>query len=246
MNANVNPDAGLAEDSYPIDGTLSWTAVYYPIIKGYNGELISKSGTISFNSTDAKKGFEDIKALSDKKYSPSPLDTVSDLFLSSKSAMWFAVRPRLSNASDAGVNFDFAPFPALPVPSTGSGCSGYAISAKSTLKDKSWGFVKYIVSKEGQELFGSTGNGVPVLKSLAESGSWTKYKSDKLNHKAFTMYPERDINMSFAEAIAPEKHKAVYSEIQNMLIGLFNNYNDMGSLDKLVSTTEKNIKDILK
>lgn len=44
---------------------------------------------------------------------------------------------------------------------------GIAINANSENKNAAWVFVQYVASKEGQEVFASTGQGVPYYKSLA-------------------------------------------------------------------------------
>ena len=72
------------------------------------------------------------------------------------------------------------PLQALAIPTTqiAAGCSGYAINniyegkgitvdgVYKSYADICWDFLKFIITKDGQEVAGATGNNIPVLKSL--------------------------------------------------------------------------------
>lgn len=92
-------------------------------------------------------------------------------------------------------NIDFLPFPGENV---AAGCSGYGITAihadeeqtvngvTKKVSELAWDFIKFIITEEGQQVAGKTGLGVPVLKSLTETGTWCQWNAEQnMNHGAF-------------------------------------------------------------
>jgi ABC-type glycerol-3-phosphate transport system substrate-binding protein len=89
---------------------------------------------------------------------------------------------------------DFLPFPTAAI---GAGCSGYAITKANaektqtvngetkTNKELCWDFIKYVITKDGQETAGAFGTSVPVLKALETDGAWTKAMPNAKNHSAW-------------------------------------------------------------
>lgn len=86
----------------------------------------------------------------------------------------------------------------VPCDYVGAGCGGYGIlvdkaNEVQTLKtgetaktgDLCWDFLKYIISKDGQNIAGKEGYIQPVLKELAETGEWTNAFDRKIDCKAF-------------------------------------------------------------
>ncbi len=71
----------------------------------------------------------------------------------------------------------------IPVADVAGGCSGYAINNiyegkgitvngnYKSYADLCWDFIKFIITKEGQEVAGATGSNIPVLKSLKDAQS---------------------------------------------------------------------------
>lgn len=99
---------------------------------------------------------------------------------------------------------DFLPYPAEYV---AAGCSGYGITSihagdkqtvngvTKTSAELCWDFIKFIISEEGQELGGASGYIQPILKSLADTGSWLTALDPTMNHKAFASGKELQQNI---------------------------------------------------
>jgi ABC-type glycerol-3-phosphate transport system substrate-binding protein len=129
-------------------------------------------------------------------------------------------------------NTDFVTFPVLPASDVvPGGCSGYAISAKSQYKELAWKFLQYISSKEGQELFGTGGDSVPVLKECIEdpNSSWRKYRPElNLNHEAF-VYNADDENVNYFNRIDPHKALAATNAVSGILWEMSYGYTTHGN-----------------
>ena len=89
----------------------------------------------------------------------------------------------------------------IPAEKIAAGCSGYAINryyddksvtvgdVTKNYTDMCWDFIKYIITKDGQEVASATGSNIPVLKSLHDAGSAAKWKNveglNTMNHEAW-------------------------------------------------------------
>ena len=91
----------------------------------------------------------------------------------------------------------------LPCEYVAAGCGGYGIlvdkadkvqklssgeSAKTV--DLCWDFLKYIISKDGQNIAGKEGYIQPVLKELMDEGDWVNAYDGKIDHSAFATAKE--------------------------------------------------------
>lgn len=228
---------GLTKNAYPIDTDLTWSAVMHSVM----GELAGEEVDGEFVPGQLVEGDQfmiDSEANMDayKKLYPyirdrlfiNPSTDSRDYFLNRGAAMWFAVRPKLTDCIGAGLDVDFLP---MPTRSVVAGCSGYGISKQAaervsdnivgntkTNAEYAWDFIKWIISKEGQEVFGAMGAGVPVLKELETTGSWLNYEDPDLNHEAFVAYQERDISSNVFGGFDPQYNTALYSELNNLMV----------------------------
>ncbi|MBQ7994758.1 MAG: hypothetical protein IJ247_00865 [Bacilli bacterium] len=128
---------------------------------------------------------------------------------------------------------DAVPFPTEYV---GAGCGGYAIltdkangrgdgiqtiksgeSAKTV--DLCWDFIKYTISKEGQNLAGKEGYIQPVLKELAETGDWLDSYEGKINQTAFCTGKELRLD-SFTFA-SPKARSTMRDSVASFFAQLF-------------------------
>jgi len=221
MDDNYDINMNINSDSYPIDGDLHWAPVYTSILYSMGGGIIEidensdNYGQPILNSSDSYNAMKHIREIIEKRYSTNPSEDQTDLFLYKRAAMSFGSRPKMISVVSQGMRFNIVSFPKIgDTPYIGAGCSGYAMPVKSQNKELAWDFIKYIVSPDGQEIFGDTGNGVPILKSLAENGRWRDYGEKlglNLNHDAFVNYPERDLLATVFTMHNPEK----FTDIKN-------------------------------
>ena len=91
----------------------------------------------------------------------------------------------------------------IPCEYVAAGCGGYGIlvdKAKQVQKlvtgetattgELCWDFIKFIISKDGQNLCGREGYIQPVLKELADTGEWLQAYDGKINNRAFATSKE--------------------------------------------------------
>ena len=216
MDSNEN---GLRDRMYPLDGNLGWNAVYLGYLESFGGSVFNTEAqgdavvTIDSDATvnAYKKMYEDLVLT---RYATDPNKT-SNGFTMKNTAMWFSVRPRLPAVITSGIKIDFV---ASPFDHIGAGNTGYAISSvaknrKSDVRgntknnaDLAWEFIKFIITEPGQKVFGQTGAGVPVLKSLAKDTSWRATGGTNLNHDAFIVNEDKDININQVYDFPPSQH----------------------------------------
>ena len=142
-------------------------------------------------------------------------------FTSNKLAIYFAVRTNTSNIAENEINFDCVAMPALgPTPKVQTGCSGYGIYKYASDRNAAWAFISFIMSKEGQDAFGETGNSVPIRTEMQiTDGSqvWTQHPSADINHAAFISHPSRDIFINYFKDIDPSIKDEIIAYVVNMI-----------------------------
>lgn len=216
---------GIEPNSFPVESEMWWNPVYHSAIESFGGSLIdtdlSGRDAITVDSDKTVAAYRKIYSeMFVNDYSFGPQDgTASTAFLSSKAAMWFSVRPKLPTILKRDIDVDFLP---LPFDKIGAGNSGYAITyvAKDRLSDKggntknneqlAWEVIKWLITEPGQQVLGRSGAGIPVLKSMKDSGDWITENDPTLNHQAFTAYEERDIGLNVFNIYDPDNHKVMF------------------------------------
>lgn len=214
---------------WPADMRLQWAASYYPVISSYGGGLIDKENKKAFENIDAvKKGFDYYLSYVDRDLCVTTDDT-TDAFANKQAAMIFTSRPDVPTYNQyLDGEIDFVSFPTLSDATEtsyiGMGCTGYGItdSCSDKKKELAWDFLKFVISKEGQNAFSKTGSGIPMLKSLAEdpNAEFRKVYEGK-NNDAFVKFAERDIPMNYMRGFKPNKQLSIYSYINANLLSSF-------------------------
>lgn len=192
----VKDDSG-ATTQYGVEGSnFNWWAIVVPAIRGFGGEVVTEEGEVVVNSPEAAAGVEALAKLVADGVATNFAESDPETFINGQTAMWFHVRPLVQVINDTAQDkfrWDVATFPAFPEQHrVGTGTSGYGIYANTAHPNEAWALLSFIVSEEGQRIFSSTGNAVPVLKSLAEDPVWTSVPREDLAYEAFTLYPEAD------------------------------------------------------
>lgn len=214
---------------WPADMRLQWAASYYPVISSYGGGLIDKANAKAFENLDAvKKGFNYYLSYADEGLCVT-VDDTTDAFANKQTAMIFTSRPDVPTYDQyLDGEIDFASFPILSDATEtsyiGMGCTGYGITAScpDEEKDIAWDFLKFVMSKEGQNAFSKTGSGIPMLKALAEdSEAEFKKAFEGKNNEAFVKFSERDIPMNYMRGFKPNKQLGIYSYINANLLSSF-------------------------
>ena len=143
----------------------------------------------------------------------------------------------------------------VPCSFVGAGCGGYGIlvdkaneiqtlTTGETAKtaDLCWDFLKYMLSKDGQNVAGKEGYIQPVLKELADTGDWLLAYDGKIDHSAFaTASPLRLDTFTFAN---PSARNDLRTDVISFFRDIFDpnrtNYSDL--LEKAVNDINKHLK----
>ena len=218
---NEKFDAGIEPNSFPVECEMQWNPVYHGVLASFGARLIdtSKTGEDAI-TVDDESTIQAYEKIYNDLYATGYSSTTSSVnFLSKKAAMWFNVRPKLPTILKRNIEVDFLP---LPFEKIGAGNSGYAITsvAKDRLSNEggntknnqelAWEVIKWLITEPGQQVLGQSGTGVPVLKSMANSGDWISKNDPTLNHAAFTAYEERDIELNVFNIYQPTNHKVMF------------------------------------
>ena len=195
--ALTKKDANGETTQYGVDGgNFSWWAIVVPAIRGFGGEVVTEDGEVVVDSPEAAAGVKALYDLVAAGVATNFAESDPENFINGQTAMWFHVRPVVQVVNEnAEGKFDWnvTSFPAFPAEHrVGTGTSGYGIYAGTEHPNEAWALLNFIVSEEGQRIFSSTGNAVPVLRSLADDSVWTSVPREDLAYEAFTLYPEAD------------------------------------------------------
>ena len=212
---------------------LQWEPVYTTVFKEMGGDsIVKEDGTLNLDSENNKKL---MRKLYDELFSNETIIGTEMDFKKGYTLMATCVRPVAYTAyMQRKGTVDFLPFPAKAI---GAGCSGYAITKEKanatqtvngvskTNKELCWDFIKYIITEEGQQVAGSFGTSVPILKSLKENGEWTKAMGEGKNHAAWLAGEElrlttynryaTDIRTALRANVS-----AIFSDLQNKASGV--------------------------
>ncbi|MBP1988480.1 ABC transporter substrate-binding protein [Paenibacillus eucommiae] len=206
-----------------------WTG----IVRGHNGSLVDEENKkVTLSDPKVLQSLKEYFDLFKEGYMfdawSKELPKVD--WTEGKSAFMIAVRPGIMSieewAATAGFEWDVLPFPELPERrAVGSGMSGYGVFAKSKHTEEAAALVSFITSEEGQKQFETSGNSIPVLKSMANSQVWRDLPVPGKNMDAFVIYPEADV----VSELITELPLEVASIVRSKLREGFNKYIDNSS-----------------
>lgn len=230
----------LTRNSVAVLGGFTWNVASYTILRGFGGDVFDEEGNVVMDSANAMRAYNEMIEFVKNNYTTSN----NAAFNNKLAAMEFGVRTNIISMEK--LNFDVAPFPIMEVPVIGSGCSGYAMSASCEHKEEAWKFLKFIISKEGQEIFGQTKASVPCLMELLydENAAWRQSTPD-INNDAFVARSEDALNLNFASEVTPKNQSSVVQEYNNFFFSLNNEkkYQTEEGLASLISTYKQKIAD---
>lgn len=237
---------------------IHWEPIYTTIMKELGGDGlfgIDSRGEVFCNldSTANKAAYASIQSDFDKTAYPYMIDKDegNDNFANRNIFMTFVSYPEVGSYYEAfkKVNYELGAVN-IPCEYVGAGCGGYAIfvdKAKEVQKlesgetaktvDLCWDFIKYIISKDGQNVAGKEGYIQPVLKELAETGDWLQSYDGKIDNIAFETGKELRLDTyCFAEPDMRNNLRTAVSQFFTYLVG---------SIGTDLNKTIGNINDIL-
>ena len=189
MLVRIREHFPLESGVWPLDAYWNWESLFWAYLKSFGGELLvsDSSGALSSNlaSEESYAAYKYLKELNTDTLTGAAGQTAPGQFSAGNAAFGFHSRAVLTGMLDADMvdNVGVAPLPQFGDTYTiGAGCSGYGMYRYAPHKTEAWLFLKHIVSEEGQEAFGRTGNGIPVLQSQLEdpNAGWRSFTHENL------------------------------------------------------------------
>ena len=216
------------DNFYAVDANLNFEAVFYPAIRSFGGDLYDTATGKAFkNEAGVKAGLTKLYSLLQNGYAVSPTNG-GNVFATKEAAMYFCVRPNIVSAAthlkhaDGTFPIDFVTMPSYNDTETtyvGMGCTGYGISTScpESKRDLAWAFLKFVASKDGQELLSKSGSGFPMRNDMFnDTAAFNDFLPDA-DHSAFYADPagskNKDLAMNFLQGFKVEKHNAVYNDV---------------------------------
>lgn len=236
-------DNGRTEQ-YGWAGDISWMSMY-PFIYKNGGEVMDDQGNFTMNNPEVKESLEFMKSLMDKGYGPTPEAASNidqdplEMFNSGRTAMviggrWMAYLT-LPLRDELGAEWGVVPYPEnkSDTPTT---LAFVSLAAPKTTEypEEAWEFIKFYVSEEAQRLNGSTGLGMPVLKSVAAEDSWLMEWEDKGNIEHYTTEMESAKDLPYNKDWA-----LLVDEIQWRQLDQF--FRGKKDIDEVLETIDKEV-----
>ena len=252
-----------------LDMKMDWEPVYTTILSAMGVDtIIKENGKLALTENQ-----EIFKALNDNLFPDGVTDVQgkSHLCFASDSDSDFALglnfmridsRPPVPGFRKAfmdkyGEDKNYLQTIRIPTDAIAAGNSGYAIfnhiqgktitlkstGEKKTYEEICWDFLKFMLSKDGQEVAGATGNNIPILKSLysaetngGEEPAWRKVAVlDGMDHSAWVAGD--DLVQDWYNLYTAQKRYGFRSSVQSFFCNLMKDNYGMGSLEKLISAT---------
>lgn len=231
LREEMNKDK-LSDYLYPLDGNLHWAPIYNAWIRSFGGYVFNpEDNSVGLSEPGTIKAITEIKTMVDNKLVTDPRGASGGgTFSSGNAAMSLQVRPSVSSAVEAGIKLAFLPMPTMESGTTylSYGSSGFAMSATSEKKELAWEFLKFIMGEKGQEIFSSTGNGIPILKAMQtdENAAWRK-SLEGVNQDAFIISESQKdtytrILTVYARGYDPDKERGIYTKAGSLIGELYN------------------------
>lgn len=239
---------------YAIDLKLGWEPTYVTLLTAMGiNTLFNADGSLNIGAHE-----DALLALHDKLYAvdgTTNSDAADTDFASSMAFMKIVSRPVVlgfMNRFKAVYGEEVAKTALqciqIPVENIAAGNSGYAIN--NYYHDKSitvngvtksydeicWEFIKFIITKDGQEVAGATGNNIPVLKSLSEDGAWTKVAGlENMNHNAWVAGGE--LKQNWYDFYTIESRTGFRNTVETFFVNFAKKTYGAGDFAKLLQST---------
>ncbi len=261
-NAFTTPYGDNTGAGQVLDCNWGWGSMAYGVYRMFGADVANQNGEIIFDSEQSYKAIDWVKKAVINNYTPLPGDQTSGAYFTKyKAPFVIETRAILTDLLDSGANGEkmsdtigVVPMPILDTEenyAVGAGCSGYAMYQHVTHATEAWLFLKHIVSYEGQQAYGKTGNSVPVLKSLIddENATWRNPDislPDDFNHDAFVYNYEKASVMSDYKSKIPTKSVSVVAaQMQSAMINgvkLTGNKDYAQAIKSRIATCAKQMK----
>lgn len=181
-----------------MDSFITWEANFNAIFQSF-GVKYFEDGEVAIDSPATREALELIRALRTEGYiaktttsNGANFDGGQGAFMLHSRSIGETVNKLLQSNAFPGAteetlqeHYDVVSFPLIgETPKIGAGIAGYSVASTTKNRDYAWQFVKFMLSKEGQNIFADNGiTAVPMRKDMADT-------SDESNHwaKGYSQY----------------------------------------------------------
>ena len=250
------PEIGMS-GVYCLEPNLtSWLSTNVPMLSSLGNEVIDENGKNVVDGEGTKATLELLRDMVSKRYIPDSQVTVGSGFEQGSCAMYFQSMA-ISQLANKAVfkdknNLDLVSFPLVGKSvngeknytdaKIGAGIAGYCISKTSANKKLAWAFLRYLLSREGQQTMALHGlNLASIRKDLSDPkvANWGK-GYENLNLEAYTWGSEYKMCPEFFKYAPIAAKKSIDTAVRE----LFNDGTNMKlTIDKAISNCKKAIDD---
>ena len=253
-------DANGMSGVYCLEPNLtSWLSTSVPMLATFGNDVISESGKNVIAEAGTAETLNLLREMVEKRYIPDSQTTVGSGFEQGSCAMYFQSMAisQLANKKvfwkdgkfDAG-KLDLVTFPLIGVgeegakdyskAKIGAGIAGYCISRTSSNKSLAWAFLRYLLSKGGQQEMALNGlNLASIRKDLTDpkTANWGK-GYDALNLEAYTWGSEYKMSPEFFQYTKIGAKKGIDTAIKELFV---DGTNMKVTVDKAISNCKNAI-----
>ncbi len=250
-------DATNRSNNYLLDGFLDWEAVFNPILKSFGVEYFDEEGNCLIDSQGTREALELIKNIIDLRYHGRFSGSQAN-FAGGQGVFMFHSQDATTQIKNLAIAnymdyedmdenyYNLVTFPIINEedPQIGCGVSGYAVSSDSENRDVAWAFLKFMVSREGQNCIADSGkNYPPIRKDMADPKDPENHWGLGLecyNLEAFTWASNHDaISPTIFITARPQRATDMLDAI-GVMIG---NYVDIGyTLDQAIARGQASLE----
>lgn len=228
IRKQLNDDGNTASGKgrYVLDASFSWGPVMLSLFKS-NEASIYENGEWTLNNEGTKKTLQMINELVDEEIIPVGAQDKADyamgygaMFFHSSSAI-MNKKKELDATDDPKDEYNCVTFPIINGEKgvIGYGVPGYGIYKGSPNRDLAWQFLKFMMSKDGQNILGKAGVKTPsIRKDLqdAEDAEWRK-GLEGVNLEAATWEPQRNYSETFFWNFPPSTRASLSGDIGTLI-----------------------------
>ena len=183
-----------------------WNSVSYPFFRSYGAEVIDEKGNCTLNADSTRAAITELRDLVDKGYIVKPGVDAGSSFETNSVPFLFqsASFAHYDDYQKIKGKINVVTLPLIEAnnaPKIGAGIAGYSINSKIDANKKKlcWQFLRYILTKEGQESMAEGGLQVPPIRNDMDDFTkekWGEGYEDK-NLSAYTVFEEYKITDEF-------------------------------------------------
>ena len=242
-----------AKGFYCCDPYLTgWNSVSYPFLRSYGGDVVGADGKCAIDCDGTRAMINEIRDITDKGYivrvgvdSGSSFETGSVPFCFQSAAF-----SHYDDRASLKGNINVVSMPLVNAnssPRIGAGIAGYSINAKIKTQEKknlAWQFLRFILTKEGQEAMADGGLNVPPIRHDMDDFTkekWGEGYEDR-NLSAYTWGDEYKITDEFLSRADVSKMNRLNLAFTDFIT---NASNGRKTVDEVISTAVKAIEKAL-